>query len=153
MQDSLLNLQSQSMRNNLIFSGITEDVRENPEATEIKVRHFMVDKLKIAQNVVDGFQLERVHRIGSSSSGAGATGRPRSIVAKFLQFKDRETVRRARVNLKGTGYFVSEQFPKEISDRRKELVPKLHQAKRDGKNTWISYDTLYIDGRPVRSEH
>ena len=58
----------------------------------------MVDKLKIAQNVVDGFQLERTHRIGSSSSGAGATGRHRSIVVKFLQFKDRETVRRARVN-------------------------------------------------------
>ena len=153
MQDSLLYLQSQSMRNNLIFSGITEDGRENPEATEAKVRNFMVDKLKIAQNVVDGFQLERVHSIGSSFSGAGAASRPRSTVAKFLQFKDRETVRRARVNLKGTGYFVSEQFPKEISDRRKELVPKMHQAKRDGKNAWISYDTLYIDGRPVRSEH
>ena len=140
------------MRNNLIFSGITEDVRENPETTEIKVRHFMVDKLKIAQNVVDGFQLERVHRIGSSSSGAGATGRSRSIFAKFLQFKDRETVRRARVNLKGrsTSYFVSEQFPKEISDRRKVLVPKMHQAKRDGKNAWISYDSLYIYGRPVQ---
>ena len=57
MQDFLLYLQSQSMRNNLIFSGIMEDGCENPEATEIKVRHFIVDKLKTAQNVVDGFQL------------------------------------------------------------------------------------------------
>ena len=51
-----------------------------------------------------------------------------------------------------TGYFVNEQFPKEISDRRRELLPKMHQAKRDGKTSWLSYDTLYIDGRPVRSE-
>ena len=68
MQDSILYLQSQSMRNNLVFSVITEDNHENPEATEVKVRHFMVDKLKIAQDIVDGFQLERVHRMGSNLS-------------------------------------------------------------------------------------
>ena len=39
-----------------------------------------------------------------------------------------------------------------FSDRRRELLPKMHQAKRDGKTSWLSYDTLYIDGRPVRSE-
>ena len=155
MQDSLLYLQSQSMRNNLVFSGLTEDGNEKPEITEGKVRQFMVEKMKIAQDIVDGFQLERVHRMGVNYSGAtssGARSRPRNIVAKFLYYKDRETVRRARMNLKGTGYYVNEQFPKEIADRRKELLPKFHQAKREGKNAWISYDTLYIDGRPVRSE-
>ena len=35
------------------------------------------------------------------------------------------------MNLKGTGYYVNEQFPQEISDRRRELLPKLHQAKRE----------------------
>ena len=90
--------------------------------------------------------------IQSKQPASGARSRPRNVVAKFLHYKDRETVRRARMNLKGTGYYVNEQFPKEISDRRRELLPKLHQAKREGKNAWISYDTLYIDGRPVRSE-
>ena len=33
-------------------------------------------------------------------------------------------MRQARSKLKGTGYFVNEQFPKEIADRRKELLPK-----------------------------
>ena len=155
MQDSLLYLQSQSMRNNLVFTGLTEDSNENHDVTEDKVRTFMVEKMKIAQDIVDGIQLERVHRMGVNYSGAtssGARSRPRNVVAKFLHYKDRETVRRARMNLKGTGYYVNEQFPKEISDRRRELLPKLHQAKREGKNAWISYDTLYIDGRPVRSE-
>ena len=155
MQDSLLYLQSQSMRNNLVFSGLNEDSNENHDVTEVKVRTFMVEQMKIAQDIVDGIQLERVHRMGVNYSGAtssGARSRPRNIVAKFLHYKDRETVRRARMNLKGTGYYVNEQFPKEISDRRRELLPKLHQAKREGKNAWISYDTLYIDGRPVRSD-
>ncbi|MEW8547194.1 MAG: hypothetical protein AB2693_27090 [Candidatus Thiodiazotropha sp.] len=152
VNDSLLYVQSQSMRNNLIFTGITEDPREKPEDTESKLRQFMVEKLKLAQDIVDGFRLERVHRMGDNSARAGASNKPRNIVAKFLQFKDREIVRRARSNLKGTGFFINEQFPKEIADRRKLLLPKMRQAIRDGKSAWISYDTLYIDGRPIRNE-
>ena len=151
VNDTLLYVQSQSMRNNLIFTGITEDVNEKPDVTESKLRTFMVEKLKLARDIVDGFQLERAHRMGDNSS-FGRAGRPRSIVAKFLRFKDREVVRQARSKLKGTGYFVNEQFPKEIADRRKELLPKMRQAIRDGKRAWISYDTLYIDGRPIRPE-
>ena len=152
VNDSLLYVQSQSMRNNLIFTGITEGINEKPEVTESKLRTFMVDKLKLARDIVDGFQLERVHRMGDNSGRFDGASKPRNIVAKFLRFKDREVVRQARSNLKGTGHFVYEQFPKEIGDRRKELLPKMRQAIRDGKRGWISYDTLYIDGRPVRSE-
>ena len=152
VNDSLLYVQSQSMRNNLIFTGITEDPREKPEVTESKLRQFMVEKLKLAQDMVDGFRLERVHRMGDYSARTGASNKPRNIVAKFLQFKDREIVRRARTNLKGTGFFINEQFPKEIADRGRQLLPKMRQAIRDGKSAWISYDTLYNDGRPIRDE-
>ena len=54
MQDSLLYLQSQSMRNNLVFTGLTEDSNENHEVTEVKVRTVMVEKIKIVQDIVDG---------------------------------------------------------------------------------------------------
>ena len=152
MNDSLLYMQSQSMRNNLIFNGISEDLHEKPDSTELKLRQFMVDKLKLAQDFVDSLRLERVHRIGNDSARPGATPRPRSIVAKFLQFQDRELVRRARSHLKGTSYYVNEQIPKEIADRRRQLLPKMRQAIREGKSSWISYDTLYINGRPVRTD-
>ena len=74
-----------------------------------------VEKLTLAQDVVDGFRLERVHRLGDNSGKNIATNKPRNIFVKFLQFKDRELVRRERSNLKGTRYFVNEQFPKETS--------------------------------------
>lgn len=63
-----------------------------------------------------------------------------------------EIVRRARTILKGTGFLINEQFPKEIADRHRQLLPKMRQATRDGKSAWISYDTLYIEGRPIRDE-
>ena len=128
VNNTLWYVQSQSMRNNLICTGITEDVNEKPDVTDSKLRTLMVVKLKLARDIVYGFKLERAHRMGDNSS----FGRAGS-VAKFLRFKDREVVRQARSKLKGTGYFVNEQFPKEIADRRKELLPKMLQAKRDVK--------------------
>ena len=52
VNDTLLYVQSQSMRNNLIFTGITEDVNEKPDVTESKLRTFMVEKLKSALLIV-----------------------------------------------------------------------------------------------------
>lgn len=70
-------------------------------------------------------------------------------MAKFAFYKDREKVRRSRTALKGTEFFISEQFPKEIADRRKTLTPALRKAKQEGKQAWLSCDKLYIDSRPV----
>ena len=43
--------------------------------------------------------------------------------AKFTFYKQREVVRRLRKNLDNTDHYINEQFPKEVSDKRKSLVP------------------------------
>jgi hypothetical protein len=43
-----------------------------------------------------------------------------------------------------------EQFPPEIAARRKALIPTLKAAQKQGRKSWIAYDTLYVDGLPVR---
>lgn len=65
------------------------------------------------------------------------------IVCRFKNFKDREVVRKAAQELKGTRYGVSEQFPKEINDRRGLVFKKL-----DAKTTkaYFKRDRLYIEG-------
>lgn len=75
---------------------------------------------------------------------------PQAKFAKFTYFKDRELVRKQWRNLQGTGYFMFEQFPKEVSDKRRKLVSKMKEARDKGKKAWIAYDTLYIEGKPVR---
>ena len=91
---------------------------------------------------------ERVHRIGTKQRGSTVA---RNIVAKFSAFKDRETVKRQRANLRGTSFSVFEQYPREINEKRKKLLPKLREAKSNNQRAWISYDTLYIDGRPFNA--
>ena len=145
MHSDLLYLQSQSMRNNLIFSRLPEVENENTEQSETIIRGFLVEKLKMPEDVVREIKFERVHRIGTKQRGSTEA---RNIVAKFSSFKDRETVKRQRANLKGTNFSVFEQYPREINEKRKKLLPKLREAKNNHQRAWISYDTLYIDGRP-----
>ncbi|XP_060553617.1 uncharacterized protein LOC132714718 [Ruditapes philippinarum] len=77
------------------------------------------------------------------------SGNPRKIVAKFAFYKDREMVRRLRTKLNDTQFYLHEQFPPEIVARRKSLLPKLKNAKKQGRQAWLAYDTLFIDGVPV----
>ncbi|XP_052814234.1 uncharacterized protein LOC128241346 [Mya arenaria] len=148
-RDELIYVKSQSMRNNLVFGNIPEVRAEYWAESETKLRDFIVNKLKIAQNIVDDIQFERVHRMGDFYPDSRY---PRKLVVKFFSFKDREIVRRQRENLHDTEYFLHEQFPPEISARRRAHMPALKAAKRQGKRTWLSYDRLYIDGKPVYTD-
>ena len=133
------------MRNNLFFSALEEEKNKLSGQTERKLRDFLVDKLHMAHEAVKQLHFDRVHRFGSRS----ITMIYRRIVAKFTFYKQREVVRKLRKNLEPMDYYMSEQFSKEVSDRRRALVPKLLKARSEGKEAWISYDKLYA-GKQVK---
>ena len=103
--------------------------------------------MKIAKDLVESIKFERVHRIGHKSDR-----KCRTIVDKFASFKDREYVHKQWKTLQGTKFFVTEQFPQEIISKRRRLIPKLKEYKKEGKRTWISYDTLSVEGKPVKTD-
>ena len=78
-----------------------------------------------------------------------SAGRTRKIVAKFHRFKDKEMVRRQCRHLKGKPFNVNEQYPREVAEIRYRLFPRMKKARDEGKKAWISYDTLYIDGKAI----
>ncbi|KAK3101461.1 hypothetical protein FSP39_003772 [Pinctada imbricata] len=124
------------MRDNLIFDWIPES---NEEKCEEVLTKFIADEMGLTEIV----NLERVHRMGRH-----VAGKHRPIVAKFSSFKQKETVRRAAPRtLKGKPFGVNEQFPKEITERRKILIPHLKAAKRQQKKAFLKVDKLYINDR------
>jgi hypothetical protein len=137
------------MRNNLIFVGIPENNtngNESPEVTERLLRQHLRDAFNISQELTDSIRFERVHR----SPGAPVAGKVRNVVAKFTYFKDREMVRKRWKELEGTLFRVFEQFPQDVIQKRRKLVPKMKEARRQGKRAYLAYDTLYINGEQVR---
>ncbi|WAR21945.1 hypothetical protein MAR_015919 [Mya arenaria] len=63
-KDDLFYVQSQSMRNNLIFGNIPEPQAETWEQSESTICDFMKSKLKIAEDLANSIKFERVHRMG-----------------------------------------------------------------------------------------
>jgi len=51
------------------------------------------------------------------------------------------------VNLRDTNYNVSEQYPQEVKDRRKQLIPIMLQARKEGKAAVLVRDKLYINNK------
>jgi hypothetical protein len=136
LQSSVTDLKVRSMRDNLVFSGIPEQIGEDTEAI---LQDFIQRKYRL--NYETSF--ERVHRIGKWSE---FNVHPRNIVAKFTYFKDREFIRtRAAQRLAGSKVWVNEQFPQEIEERRRKLYPIMRDAKKNKKRTKLVRDILYIE--------
>lgn len=143
LNEQLLDLQSRSMRDNLLFHNIdecsTREERLNENCVE-KIQSFFETKLNITD--ARDVKIDRAHRIGPFRAN-----KTRPVVVKFNFFQDKLRVKQAANDkLKNTDYRVSEQYPKTIQDRRKTLYPAFAQARRDGKRAYLSYDKLYIDG-------
>lgn len=65
MKETILDLQSRSMRDNLIFPGIKEQPQDNPEQA---IKEFMQSSLKLPHDTVHNKTFHRVHRIGAKNN-------------------------------------------------------------------------------------
>ena len=132
-------LEDQSRRNNLRFDGVQEDSGENWEQTTKKVQDLVREKIGIETPVV----IERAHRVGQPNSP-----RPRTIVAKFLHFNDKQNIIRNSPKLKGSNIFVNEDLCLASQTKRREQLPKLREARSQGKIAYFVHTRLVIKDRP-----
>lgn len=145
MKETILDLQARSMRDNLVFTGISEQTTEDPEKS---IKEFMSKQLKLSAETVNNITFHRVHRLGPRNNN----NRPRPIIAKFEHYKQKDQVRQQGRQLKGTDYGLNDQYPKEIMQRRKVLFPIRKNMMKEGKKAIISLDKLYIDGQLYRDK-
>ena len=135
--DKMEYAEGQSRRSNLIFDGIGEEPGETWAQTEEKVKDVLVDKLELHRTI----DIERAHRTGKPAAN---NTRPRPIVVKFLRFKERSAVLQRAKNLKGTNIYINEDYTDAVRMRRKELLPKLKEARERGEIAFFRYDKLII---------
>ena len=150
LQGKHLDLQIRSMRENLVFTGIpmaTEN--EESDTTEGILKLFMKEDMKM-ETEIDFHRAHRFGQLNERKNRDGTTFKTKPIVCRFKSFKDREIVRKSATNLKGTTFGVSEQFPKEINERRKLLWPYYKEARKQNKKALIKRDRLFIDGKEIK---
>ncbi|VDI40817.1 Hypothetical predicted protein [Mytilus galloprovincialis] len=138
LQSTVIDLQCRSMKNNLVFTGLTETEGEN---TEEVIRTFIQQFLHITHRIEFG----NVHRFGYGAK-PGRRGRPRPIVARFLYYKDLARSLSNTYRLKGKPFGVNQQFPEIIEQARKSLYPVMKQKRIEGHTVKLVRDILYVDG-------
>jgi hypothetical protein len=119
LEEHLVRNQQQAMKENLVFQNIPETQDDNTLKT---LMDFMVGNLKINANDMSKIRVTRSHRMGNK-------GRyPRSIVAK-INDDGRNVILGHTKNLKGQKISVYTQMPRELVERRKQLVPLFKDAR------------------------
>ena len=131
-----LSLDSYNRRENLLFHGITSTPDEN---CTLKVKELLTNTMQISGESVDIMRFQRCHRLGK--------GEKSPIICRFAFYEDRDLVWGKRNSLKKSQYFITENFPPEIEDRRKKLYPVLKAAKKQNKKAKIVYDKLIIESK------
>jgi hypothetical protein len=82
LRQDIVDLKLRSMRDNLLFSNIPEIGNETPKDTEVVLRQFLKDNMKMEETQVNGIKFNHVHRIAGPRT-------PRVIVAKFNEHQQR----------------------------------------------------------------
>ena len=141
VKEQMLDLQCREMRDNLLFFNVPEERGETDSDCEAKILDIMQEDMQI-ENAKTEIKLHRTHRIGRYYNGKN-----RPIVTKFAYYPDRERVRKSGAMLKEnrSPYSVGQQYPKEVQERRKALVPIMKQARESGREAYIVVDKLFID--------
>ncbi len=141
-EEKLIEQEARSRRNNVVFHGIEERVGE--DCMKI-VKDLARDKCGLQGEV----RVERAHRMGAKQIGSRA--RPRPLICRFLDFRDKEELMKRRRQLP-KGVYAGDDLPHEVREARKQLRGDLEEAKRQGKEAWISYPArLIVEGRQVKT--
>ena len=144
LKEELLNFRAYSMKYNLIFGGIPESENRENENCETVLKKFISKEL----GIVDDIEFQNVHRLRHRNDD-----KPRNIIGKFVKYSDHEKVlekAKATFSDRECPFSVFQQYPIEISNRRKELLPKMHTLRRQGyKNARVVMDKLYIGNEMI----
>ena len=135
-------LEDRNRRNNLRFENINEEKDETWEKSEVKLKKILKDKLGI-ENV----EIERAHRTGPRVDIEGKK-KNRTIVAKFLNYKDRENILQEykKQKLWKDKLYVNEDFSVETAKLRMKLLKKVKELKEEGIQAKVVYNKIiYFD--------
>ena len=116
LKEQLLRQEIQSRRNNLKVYGLSVTPQDKLEEQILHVLHDT--GISITSRDID-----RIHYIGPTSRNG-----TRSVIIRFQFFKDKSMVLTKKESLKQRGISISEDYPQEIQERRKLILPILFKA-------------------------
>ncbi|XP_041976704.1 protein unc-13 homolog C-like [Aricia agestis] len=127
-------LEKQSRQRNVVFFGIEEKERSYADL-EKNLLQFINDNFSLNINKID---IQEIKRIGKKDN------KPRPVIATFTTLGTKIEIFKKSYTLKNTPYYIKEDLPKYVLEKRKELQEQLKLEKEKGNSGTIRYDKLII---------
>ena len=108
IQHKLIELEDRSRRNNIRIDGIEEEEGETWEISVAKATKVFKEKLGIEKEII----IERAHRRKRHYKDKDKK-RPRTIVLRLANFKDKNIILKSVNKLKGSDVYINEDFSRE----------------------------------------
>lgn len=121
-------------RKNLLIFGVEEHEKSYHELEE-KVLNIISKKLNIK---CEHNNIESVRRLGKKSN------KIRPIVITLATMGLKIQIQKNKKMLDTTPYYIKEDYPLEVLNKRKELQIEVEEARKQGKKAIIKYDKLVI---------
>ena len=134
-KEKINDLENWSRRNNIRVDGIQENKDKTWEETERKLKIIIKEELKIQKDIV----IERAHRTGEFKEN-----RHRTIIAKVLNYKDKNLMLEQAKNMKllKKHIYINEDFSAITMKQRKEMAETVKQMRENGDFAVIRYNKL-----------
>ena len=132
---------TETKRNNLRFDGITEEESESWDRSEEKIREILKKDLEINETDIE---IERAHRSGKKYRDDNSKIEKRTIVVKFLKYKDKKLILDKFIAKKlwEKQIYINEDFSERTRQQRKDLFQKAKEMRKRGIKVKIVYNKL-----------
>lgn len=127
-------LEKEARQRNIVFFGLKEDEKSysNLEKNILQFLH------KYFSVNLDSRDLQAIRRIGKKND------KPRPVVITFTSLGLKINIYKQKGALKDTEYYMKEDYPQQILEKRKELQTEVRIEREKGNRAIIKYDKLVI---------
>lgn len=134
LREKLCSLEKNKRQNNIIIFGLKENEQSLSDLMELI-------KAKISSDLnipLENRDINTIYRIGNKNT----SNKDRPILVTFVNGWKKTEIMRNRNKLKDV--YATEDYPKEVLDKRKELQEKLVEERKKGNFAVIKYDKLIV---------
>ena len=127
-------MEKQARQRNIVFFGIKEN-----ESSYVDLENNLIKIIKDHLSInLENRDLEAIKRVGRKGD------KPRPLVATFSTLGIKINICKQKRLLKNTSYYIDDDYPKHILEKRKELKNQIIQERQKGNRAVIKYDKLVI---------
>lgn len=142
LEKKIEHFEKEKKKNNILYFGLDER-RDSSSELLRRVQEIFKQDLRITLEASD---VSKIHRIGPIKEK-----KIRPVLISFANNWKKSEILKMKRNLKD-GY-ITEDFTKEVLEKRRELKPKLIEERAKGNTAYFKYDQLIVkEGNPIKEK-